>query len=98
LKIVNVVWKEPFLAKIEEKHGVSESEVYEVLRSSPLIRRAEKGKIKGEHVYAAYGQADSGRYLMIFFIYKGKGAALPISARDMSFAERRYYNDETRSI
>jgi len=27
------------------------------------------------------------------FIYKGSGTALPISARDMSDAERRYFND-----
>jgi uncharacterized protein len=97
LKILDIVWKEPFLAKMEEKHGVSELEVWEVLSSSPHIRRGEKGKVKGEHVYVAYGQADSGRYLMIFFIYKGKGMALPISARDMSPAERRYFNEQTKT-
>jgi uncharacterized DUF497 family protein len=45
---------------------------------------------KGEHVYAAYGQSATGRYLMVFYIRKLTGALLPISARDMDEAERRY--------
>jgi uncharacterized protein len=97
LKLHDIVWKEPFLDKIVGKHGVPESEVGEVLLSSPHVRLAEKGRVKGEHVYAAYGQAESGRYLVIFFIHKGQGLALPISARDMSRAERRYYNDQTKT-
>jgi uncharacterized protein len=97
LKLHDIVWKDPFLDKIVKKHDVSEAEVEEILFSSPHIRFAEKGKVKDEHVYAAYGQADSGRYLVIFFIDKGKGKALPISARDMTLAERRYYNEQTKT-
>jgi uncharacterized DUF497 family protein len=94
LKLHDIVWKEPFLDKIVEKHGVAESEVEEVLLSSPHIRLAQKGLVKGEHLYFAYGQTESGRYLIILFIHKGKGLALPISARDMTDAERSYYNDQ----
>ena len=42
-------------------------------------------------LYAALAQIDSGRYLVVFFINKGRGVALPISARDMDSAERKYY-------
>jgi uncharacterized DUF497 family protein len=49
--------------------------------------------VEGEDVYVAYGQTDAGRYLSIFFIRKHGTAALPISARDMTQAERRYYNE-----
>jgi uncharacterized DUF497 family protein len=37
------------------------------------------------------GQAKSGRYLVVFFIYKKDGRALILSARDMTTAERRRY-------
>jgi hypothetical protein len=29
-----------------------------------------KGQVKGENVYAAYGQTDGGRYLIVFYILK----------------------------
>ncbi|MDZ7314012.1 MAG: hypothetical protein ONB45_22345 [candidate division KSB1 bacterium] len=45
--------------------------------------------MKGENVYAAYGQTHAGRYLIGFFINKQKTAALPISARDMATADMR---------
>jgi uncharacterized DUF497 family protein len=97
LKLQHIIWKEPFLDKIVAKHGVSESEVKEVLFSEPHIRFAEKGRVKDEHVYVAYGQTESGRYLVIFFIWKGQGSALPISARDMTMAEQRYYNEQNEA-
>jgi len=49
-----------------------------------------KGKSRqGEHLYVAYGQTQSGRYLTIFFIYKVGNEALIISARDMDNKERK---------
>ncbi len=50
---------------------------------------------KGENLYVAYGQTNSGRYLIVFFVRKNKTAALPISARDMTQSERRYYEQQT---
>ena len=97
MKVQRLLWKEQFVHKIIEKHGVDESEVEEVLFSTPHIRRAKRGHVKGEDVYLGYGQTDSGRYLLISFIWKGQGLALPISARDMSRAERRYFDEQTES-
>ncbi len=94
MRIYHVIWKEKFIEKMAEKHGVTTDEVEEVLFSTPHIRRAEKGRVKGEDLYAAYGQTGSGRYLIVFFIHKHQTAALPISARDMTEAERRYYDDQ----
>jgi uncharacterized DUF497 family protein len=37
------------------------------------------------------GQAASGRYLIVFFIYKKDGRAIILSARDMTPAERKRY-------
>ncbi len=43
------------------------------------------------NVYRALGQTDAGRYLAVFFVYKGDRKALTISARDMDGKERRRY-------
>jgi len=94
LRLYNIVWNDRFVAKIEEKHNVSTEEVEEVLFSCPHVRRAEKGKVKGEHLYVAYGQTTAGRYLVVFFIHKPGSVALPISAREMTRAERRYYHEQ----
>ena len=65
-----------------------------MLFSEPHVRFAEKGRVKGENLYVAYGQTAAGRYLLVFFIRKRQLAALPIAARDMTRAERRYYHEQ----
>jgi uncharacterized DUF497 family protein len=77
--------------KILSKHGVSPQEVEEVLRSDSLFRFVEKGRRRGEDVYAALGKTTGGRLLIVFFIRKVGGDALIISARDMDAKERRQY-------
>jgi uncharacterized DUF497 family protein len=89
--IRRIIWKDQFVEKLADKHGVSLTEAEEVLSAKPHIRKMSKGQVKGENVYGAYGQTESGRYLIIFYILKLTGAILPISARDMDDAERKYY-------
>ena len=96
MRLYEVIWKDKFVDKIERKHDVITDEVEQVLFSNSHIRRAEKGKVKGEDLYVAYGQTKAGRYLMVFFIYKQNMAALPISARDMTKSERRYYEKQKK--
>ncbi|NET59133.1 MAG: BrnT family toxin [Symploca sp. SIO2E6] len=91
MQLYEVIWKEQFVEKIVTKHSVTTDEVEQALFSYPHIRKAQRGRIKGENLYAAYGQTDTGRYLIIFFIRKHQTSALPISARDMTQSERRYY-------
>ena len=86
-----IIWKDQFVEKFERKHQVSAGEVEEVLDERPHVRRLKKGRMKWEDVYAAYGQTVAGRYLTIIYIRKISGALLPISARDMDYAERKYY-------
>ena len=57
--ISQIVWKDQFVDKIEVKHGVLTDEVEEVLFGKPHVRRAQKGHIKGEDLYIAYGQSDA---------------------------------------
>ncbi len=92
MKINHLIWLDQYLIKIEAKHGVYQNEVREVLFSNPRIRRVGKGKNRrGEHLYVAYGQTQSGRYLTIFFIHKVGNEALIIGARNMDNKERKQY-------
>ena len=72
--IRKIIWKDQFVEKLEQKHGVLAAEAEAIL------------------IYAAFGQTIGGRYLVVFYIRKVSGAILPISARDMDDAERKYYD------
>jgi uncharacterized DUF497 family protein len=61
------------------------------LLSSRRLEECEEERQRGEDLYRAVGQTDAGRYLSIFFIYKGQGRALVISARDADLKELRSY-------
>ena len=97
MRLYRVIWKDRFVDKIEYRHQVSTFEVEDVLFSRPVIRRAERGRVKGEDLYTAYGQTEMGRYLIVFFVRKRQTAALPISARDMTRAERKYYERQKKA-
>jgi hypothetical protein len=91
LKISGLIWLQEIIEKIIVKHSVSQDEIKEILVNSAHFRFVEKGYRPGENVYASLGQTDSGRYLVVFFIYKKDHRALILSARDMTPAERKRY-------
>jgi uncharacterized DUF497 family protein len=91
LIITDIIWKEQFVEKLESKHSVSIYEAEEALYSNPLVRKVAKGRVRGEDIYSAQAQIVNGRYLIVFFIRKKYDVALPISARDMTITERKYY-------
>ena len=91
MRITDIVWKNRYVEKLAVKHGVTVDEVEAVLLAKPLVRKVAKGRVRGEDVYSAMGQTDAGRYLIVFFIGKKHGMALPISGRNMDEQERRYY-------
>ena len=93
MEIFDLIFLDEILEKLDRKHNVQEQEVREVFNNSPAIRFVEKGTRKNENVYAALGQTDSGRYLIVYFIYKQDKSALILSARDMDNAERRRYRN-----
>ncbi len=85
MNIDEILWNDIVIVKIERKHHVYQEEVeYILLDERPLIKRFG-------NVYHAFGQTAEGRYLFIPFIYIGKGIARPITARDMTPAERRLF-------
>ncbi|MBI1743567.1 BrnT family toxin [Candidatus Acetothermia bacterium] len=97
MRLYEVIWKDRFVVKIAKKHGLNTDEVEQALFSEPYIERAEKGRVKGEDLYIAYGQTRAGRYVVVFFIRKHRAAALVITARDMSPSERRYYHAQKKT-
>lgn len=96
MRITDIIWKERSVAKLADKHDVSVIEVEEVLFSKPVVRKMARGHVRGEDVYAALGRVRNGRYLIVFFIDKKRGVAMPISARNMAPAERKYYAKHTK--
>jgi hypothetical protein len=97
MQIYEVIWKEQFALKIQSKHRITLEEVEEILFTKSIFRKAAKGRVRGEDLFAAYGQTESGKYLIIFFIYKFNKAALPITARQMTLSERRYYEKRKKA-
>jgi len=91
MKINGIIWLEEIEDKIFQKHKVTTDEVEEVIGSKPKFRFVESGNTPNQDVYAAYGQTQSGRYLIIFFIYKSSQETLIFSARDMTKKERKTY-------
>lgn len=89
--IERFIWLPSVVDKLLSKHDVTPEEVEEAFYSKPMVRFHEKGRIQGEHMYTAFGQTESGRYLIVFFILKRRPQALVISARDMSSVERKRY-------
>ncbi|HVF85206.1 MAG TPA: hypothetical protein VM821_04435 [Abditibacteriaceae bacterium] len=61
------------------------------MKKCSTFRFVERGHRAGENVYAALGQANGGRYLIGFFVWKQNGQALIVSARDMTASGRRQY-------
>ena len=68
------------------QHGVTPEEVEEALGSAPVFKRGRGG------VYEAWGQTESGRYLLVIFRYLGHNRAWPITARDMDENEKRFFS------
>jgi uncharacterized DUF497 family protein len=91
MNVTGVIWLRDVVDKLLWKYRVTTDEVEEVLSHSSRYRFIETGDIAGEDLYAAMGQTEVGRYLIVFFVYKTTGEALVISARDLTRKERRSY-------
>lgn len=91
MRIENIIWLPHIVDKLAWKHSVTPQEVEEVLFDSPMYRKVQKGHIPGEDMYAALGQTEAGRYLIVFLVYKKNREALLVSARDMSKKEIKLY-------
>lgn len=83
MRIVDIIWLPQVVDKLAWKHAVEPEEVDQILFGKPFYRKVQKGHIPGEDVYTAMGRTETGRYLMVFFVYKETKEALVLSAREM---------------
>ena len=58
MHLEEVIWIERFVEKLADKRGVDTWEVEEILFGESHVRKAQKGHVKGEDIYVAYGQAE----------------------------------------
>ena len=91
MRITGIIWLQKISDKLLIKHHITQDEVEQVFDQNPQYRFLEKGKIDNEHVYAAYGRTNAGRYVTVIFIRKFGSRALVISARNMDKKERKKY-------
>ncbi|MFQ5801368.1 MAG: BrnT family toxin [Candidatus Methylomirabilales bacterium] len=84
MRVERFDWDEDNIEHIA-RHGVLPEEVEEVFDFGPYLRKAKGG------LYAAYGQTDAGRHLVVFFRYRAKGVIRVITARQMTGRERSLY-------
>ncbi len=91
MRVREIIWLPEIEDKLWEKHHLTVVEAEEVLFGRPHIRFVEQGHRPNENLYAAYGQTEAGRYVIVFFLFKQGGHALVISSRDMDGRERKTY-------
>jgi hypothetical protein len=93
--IVGFDWDDGNSRKSLDKHGVDQSGAEQVFRD-PLLLVLDDDKHSGaEERFHAYGQATTGRLLLVSFTLRHNGTVLRvISARDMSRREKNRYAQE----
>lgn len=75
-------WDEENVAHVV-RHSAEPFEAEEVLDSKPLVLRT------GGDKYLAYGQTETGRYLLVVFARRSQHVIRVIAARDLTAAEKR---------
>lgn len=88
--IHELVWDDWNIEHIA-RHHVSPEEVEEVCFSKHWPLRA-----KGQDKRALLGQTNGGRYLLVILGKRGEGLYYPVTARDMTEAEHRRYQEWKR--
>ncbi|MBI4305958.1 MAG: BrnT family toxin [Chloroflexi bacterium] len=76
------------------RHGVTPDDVEEAVFDDPerkLFRGPRSERDRTRFVYYVYGRTQDGRYLLVVLLDLGGRNALPLTARDMTQAERRRY-------
>ena len=86
LRIESLEIDDHILDKIEVKHGIDFCEVEEACLSEQRHIRKSRGGL-----YKLFGQSNTGRYVLVVLVYKGKGNWKVATARQMTDKERRLY-------
>ena len=76
------------------KHGVHASECEQVFFNEPLLILDDPKHSEAEGRFAAFGQTDGGRKLVVVYTQRASQLRV-ISARDMNRRERQFYAQAT---
>jgi uncharacterized DUF497 family protein len=83
-------WDKGNIDKNLAKHSVTNWECEQIFFNEPLIILGDPKHSAAENRYAAFGQTDEARLLVVIFTKRGKLLRV-ISARDMNQRERKFY-------
>ena len=92
--IAELYWRDDRIDHIAG-HSVKPEEVEDALfedMAGLLLRVGPAERNPRETLYRYFGRTAAGRYLMIALLYLGEGVAMPITAREMTPAERGRFN------
>ena len=88
VRVREFLWPDERLAHVA-RHQVRPEEVEEACFGAALVQRARS---KGPNpVYYVLGQTEAGRYLLCIVVEFPDDRGYPVTARDMTEAERRRY-------
>lgn len=90
MRVVRLIGSEASELHIWSRHRVTFQEVEFAVYQSGLVLRG-----RSENVYNVFGRSENGRYLTVIVRNLGDGVARLITARDMSWTERRRYERHT---
>ncbi|MBM4167416.1 MAG: BrnT family toxin [Ignavibacteria bacterium] len=88
-------WDEGNIEKNWQRHQILNTEAEQVFFNEPIILEDEKHSTSIEQRYHALGKTDNGKYLLIVFTVRKKSIRI-ISARTMSYKERKMYDEKTK--
>jgi uncharacterized DUF497 family protein len=77
------------------KHNVQNWECEQVFFNKPLLVLGDPGHSVAEKRWAAFGETDSGRILVVIFTRRGNVLKV-ISARGMNSKEREFYEENQK--
>ena len=93
-RIRELEWRDDRIEHIS-RHSIRPEEVDEVVfgdRGGLLLRVAPAERSPTETLYRYLGRTEGGRYLLVVLLYLGEGIAMPVTAREMTRAERRRFD------
>ena len=93
MRIQSIPWPPDRIEHIA-RHNVTPDEVDEAAFDDLHAIVEALGKSESDRkkrIYRLLGRTQEGRYMVFIFIYEGRGTVYPVTARDMTSEERRYY-------
>lgn len=90
MRIEILIWSEETELHLWSRHRITAREAEDAAYEAGLILRGRE-----KDLYGAYGRTEAGRYLVVVVRKLGNSTARLITAREMTWTERRRYEKHT---